>query len=156
MERANNAMNKQDTKSFLELYESLLQYIWKLYGNQLHQSIINMALSNTKEMSDESAIKAALKYFKRVFDFDKLIAEATCIEDDDIADDDIADDIDESIDGEEENNKDTEGEDSDEGDAELDDSGEGEDNGEEEEESTEDYEELSDEDQREEESDSED
>ena len=72
---------KYDTKSFLELYKSLPQYILRLYGNPLHQSIINMAWSLTKEMSGECAIKAALKHFKHVFGFDKLIAEAACIED---------------------------------------------------------------------------
>ena len=73
---AKNSMVKHDIKTFLQMYRSLLEHILRLYGNPLHQSIVSMALSLRKEMSDEHAIKTAIQHFKKEFDFEEIIGEA--------------------------------------------------------------------------------
>ena len=108
IQRAKEAMVKHDIKTFLEMYYTLLAHILRLCGNPLHQSIVSMALSLTKEMNNKNAIKTAIKHFSNRFNFDMMIADSEDSDSEDTENQSYEKAVDETDDTSEEESEDTE------------------------------------------------
>ncbi len=70
---ATDVMASYDKKMFLDLYKQILRDVLGLKGDHIHEQIMHLAQSLRNEMSDEDAIKTAVKRFKHLFDFEELL-----------------------------------------------------------------------------------
>ena len=72
MKVACEQMEQQNIKQFFHTYKQLLVYMMSLHKSSIHQKVLKLALSLTKEMNPETAAKEAIDKVVDLDDFWKL------------------------------------------------------------------------------------